>query len=145
MRGSIAVFSPARSGHPVSHCLVVPRPLTVPEHRSPPRADRFERGCSSVALSLTPGRDGVSLLCGATQVLFDITMDIPDRRVTGLIGRSVCCKSTLLRCFNRMKDLIDDALVTGRGHLPGRYGRDRGSTRVGPDGVLLARPHDRVG
>ncbi len=43
---------------------------------------------------------------GATQVLFDLNMDIPERRVTAMIGPSGCGKSTLLRNINRMNDLI---------------------------------------
>jgi phosphate transport system ATP-binding protein len=55
----------------------------------------------------------VSLSYGDNQVLHDITMDVPARRVTALIGPSGCGKSTLLRCFNRMNDLIDDVSLTG--------------------------------
>jgi phosphate transport system ATP-binding protein len=56
---------------------------------------------------------------GATQVLFDINLDIPERCVTALIGPSGCGKSTLLRNLNRMNDLIDgvrhegDILIDG--------------------------------
>jgi phosphate transport system ATP-binding protein len=54
-----------------------------------------------------------NLFYGAVQALHDITMDIPDRRVTAFIGPSGCGKSTLLRCLNRMNDLIDNVKVTG--------------------------------
>jgi phosphate transport system ATP-binding protein len=47
-----------------------------------------------------------SFFYGATQVLFDISMDVPERRITALIGPSGCGKSTLLRNINRMNDLI---------------------------------------
>ncbi len=50
---------------------------------------------------------------GATQVLFDLNMDIPERRVTALIGPSGCGKSTLLRNINRMNDLIDGIRHSG--------------------------------
>ena len=56
----------------------------------------------------------------SSQVLFDLTMDIPERQVTALIGPSGCGKSTLLRNINRMNDLIDgishrgDILIDGR-------------------------------
>ena len=36
----------------------------------------------------------------------DITLDIPERRITAFIGPSGCGKSTLLRSLNRMNDLI---------------------------------------
>jgi phosphate transport system ATP-binding protein len=47
------------------------------------------------------------------QVLFDISMDIGENRVTAFIGPSGCGKSTLLRCLNRMNDLIEGARLEG--------------------------------
>jgi len=55
----------------------------------------------------------VNLSYGPAQALYDITMDIPEQRVTAFIGPSGCGKSTLLRCLNRMNDLIDDVHLTG--------------------------------
>ena len=43
-----------------------------------------------------------------------ISLKIPRRRITAIIGPSGCGKRTLLRCFNRMNDLIPSARVTGR-------------------------------
>jgi len=40
-------------------------------------------------------------------------MDIAARRVTALIGPSGCGKTTLLRCFNRMNDLVAGARIEG--------------------------------
>ncbi|MFC1584757.1 phosphate ABC transporter ATP-binding protein, partial [Fibrobacterota bacterium] len=48
------------------------------------------------------------------QALFDINLDIPRNRVTGLIGPSGCGKSTFLRVLNRMNDIIEDTSMTGR-------------------------------
>jgi phosphate transport system ATP-binding protein len=44
------------------------------------------------------------------------SVDMPIRRneITALIGPSGCGKSTVLRCFNRMNDLIEGARVEGR-------------------------------
>ena len=50
---------------------------------------------------------------GDDQALDDVTMAIPERKVTAIIGPSGCGKSTFLRCINRMNDLIDDARVEG--------------------------------
>jgi phosphate transport system ATP-binding protein len=50
---------------------------------------------------------------GNHQVLFDVALDIPERAVTAFIGPSGCGKTTLLRCINRMNDLIDGARITG--------------------------------
>jgi phosphate transport system ATP-binding protein len=43
----------------------------------------------------------------------NIDLDIGRNRITALIGPSGCGKSTMIRCFNRMNDLIPSAEVTG--------------------------------
>jgi len=43
---------------------------------------------------------------GANQALFDVTMDIDEKKVTALIGPSGCGKSTFLRTLNRMNETI---------------------------------------
>ena len=58
--------------------------------------------------------DDVSVFYGEKQVLSNIRMSIPRKRVTAFIGPSGCGKSTLLRCFNRMTDLFDNMRLTGR-------------------------------
>jgi len=42
---------------------------------------------------------------GATQALFDVSLDLAPQAVTALIGPSGCGKSTFLRSINRMHDL----------------------------------------
>jgi phosphate transport system ATP-binding protein len=42
-----------------------------------------------------------------------IDLDIGRNRITALIGPSGCGKSTMIRCFNRMNDLIPKATVDG--------------------------------
>jgi len=49
---------------------------------------------------------------GKTEVLHNISLDIPEKKVTSFIGPSGCGKSTLLRCLNRMNDLVETSLVT---------------------------------
>lgn len=44
---------------------------------------------------------------GNKQVLFDVNLDIFEKKVTALIGPSGCGKSTLLRSINRMNELVD--------------------------------------
>jgi phosphate transport system ATP-binding protein len=51
---------------------------------------------------------------GSSQALRDVTLSIPERRITALIGPSGCGKSTLLRCINRMNDLVDGVRVAGQ-------------------------------
>lgn len=55
----------------------------------------------------------LNLFYGDKQALKDITMMIPEKKVTAFIGPSGCGKSTLLRCFNRMNDLIDSVRTSG--------------------------------
>jgi phosphate transport system ATP-binding protein len=50
---------------------------------------------------------------GNFQALTDITLDVPENRVTAFIGPSGCGKSTFLRCINRMNDLIIDTHMNG--------------------------------
>ena len=56
---------------------------------------------------------------GEKQALNDITMTIPENRVTALIGPSGCGKSTFLRSLNRMNDLIDGVRTEGEVILNG--------------------------
>ena len=49
---------------------------------------------------------------GSHQVLHKVTLDMPARAVTAFIGPSGCGKTTLLRCINRMNDLVDGARIT---------------------------------
>jgi phosphate transport system ATP-binding protein len=57
---------------------------------------------------------------GNHRVLHGVTLEIPARAVTAFIGPSGCGKTTLLRCINRMNDLIDNARITrGAIHLDG--------------------------
>ncbi len=50
---------------------------------------------------------------GGFHALKNITMDIPERKVTAFIGPSGCGKSTLLRTFNRMYALYPDQRAEG--------------------------------
>ncbi|BBC80106.1 phosphate ABC transporter ATP-binding protein [Acetobacter orientalis] len=50
---------------------------------------------------------------GKTRALHNISLDFPERSVTGMIGPSGCGKSTLLRILNRMYDLYPGQRATG--------------------------------
>jgi len=58
--------------------------------------------------------ESLNLWFGKKQVLKDINITFPTKKVTALIGPSGCGKSTLLRCFNRMHDLVDDVKIEGK-------------------------------
>ena len=55
----------------------------------------------------------LNLHYGDKQALHNISLQIPEKKVTAFIGPSGCGKSTLLRCFNRMNDLIDSCNSQG--------------------------------
>jgi phosphate transport system ATP-binding protein len=57
--------------------------------------------------------DDLDFAYGSNHVLHDVTLRIPPRAVTAFIGPSGCGKTTLLRCLNRMNDLIDSARIVG--------------------------------
>ncbi|TVQ64179.1 MAG: phosphate ABC transporter ATP-binding protein [Spirulina sp. DLM2.Bin59] len=56
----------------------------------------------------------VSVYYGSALAVRDVSLDIPYNKVVAFIGPSGCGKSTMLRCFNRMNDLITSARVEGK-------------------------------
>ena len=55
---------------------------------------------------------------GDFQALHNLTLDIPENRVTAFIGPSGCGKSTLLKWINRMNDVVPGAFARGSLELP---------------------------
>src|SRR5687768_15289199 len=82
--------------------------LDMPETHSQITVDQpeaeTERGMIEIA--------DLDFAYGNHQVLHDVNLSIPARAVTAFIGPSGCGKTTLLRCLNRMNDLIDSARIT---------------------------------
>ena len=56
----------------------------------------------------------VSVFYNDKRALNEITLSIPEKKVTSLIGPSGCGKSTFLRCINRMNDTIDGCKMVGK-------------------------------
>ncbi len=63
--------------------------------------------------------EDLKLYYGNDQALKNISLKIPEKKVTAFIGPSGCGKSTLLRCFNRMNDLVDSCRIEGKILLDG--------------------------
>lgn len=61
----------------------------------------------------------LSVWYGEQKVLNNVTLAIPDKKITAIIGPSGCGKTTLLRTFNRLIDLQDSARVTGQVFVDG--------------------------
>lgn len=71
---------------------------------------------------------------GGDQVLFNVSLDFPEKLVTAIIGPSGCGKSTLLRSINRMNDSYETMRVRGEILLDGKNVYDEDM-----DPVLLRR------
>jgi phosphate transport system ATP-binding protein len=62
----------------------------------------------------------LNVFYGAKQALFDVNLELEEKKVTALIGPSGCGKSTYLRCLNRMNDVIDICKVEGSIKIDGQ-------------------------
>jgi phosphate transport system ATP-binding protein len=67
----------------------------------------------SYAESIVISISNLSVFYGSFHAVTDVSFDVPNNRITALIGPSGCGKSTVLRCINRMNDLITVARVEG--------------------------------
>ncbi len=56
----------------------------------------------------------VSVYYGGFRAIRDANLQIRQHEITAFIGPSGCGKSTMLRCFDRMNDLIEGARVEGK-------------------------------
>jgi phosphate transport system ATP-binding protein len=87
--------------------------LRMPDTLSQPVSRQMESAAPETAeREITIEVQDVDFHYGSHQVLFDVGLEIPRRAVTAFIGPSGCGKTTLLRCINRMNDLIDGARIT---------------------------------
>jgi phosphate transport system ATP-binding protein len=71
----------------------------------------------------------VNVFYGSNHAVRDVTVDVPRNRITAFIGPSGCGKSTVLRCINRMNDLIPTARVEGSIEY---FGQEIISSKVDP-------------
>ena len=87
---------------------------------------------------------GLSVAYGGTAAVTDVTMDLKEREITAFIGPSGCGKSTVIRCLNRMNDLIPAASVDGRVlyHDQDIYDRDVDAVQVRKRiGMVFQKPN----
>jgi len=64
--------------------------------------------------------ENVNFYYGDKCALKSINVEIAEKRATAFIGPSGCGKTTLLRCLNRMNDLVLNTRVTGQIKLDGK-------------------------
>jgi phosphate transport system ATP-binding protein len=73
--------------------------------------------------------EDLSVYYGNFRAVRDVSIPVPVKQITALIGPSGCGKTTVLRCFNRMNDLIEIARVEGTIRY---HGVDLYDSRVDP-------------
>ena len=81
---------------------------------------------------------------GSTVAVQDVSLGIHRNAITALLGPSGCGKSTVLRCLNRMNDLVPTARVDGKVlyHGVDLYGRDVDPIEVRRRvGMVFQRPN----
>ena len=106
---------------------------------SVPQAD-----VSAIARETVFDITGLSVRYGPAVAVKDVSLGIHRNRVTALIGPSGCGKSTVLRCLNRMNDLVSTARVDGKVlyHGVDLYGRDVDPIEVRRRiGMVFQRPN----
>ena len=64
--------------------------------------------------------DKLNLWYGDFQALINVSVQIKEGLITGLIGPSGCGKTTLLRCFNRMNERYGNVTTTGQIRILGK-------------------------
>src|ERR1043166_7246647 len=99
--------------------LIMVSLMRMPEIVEEKLSRKIEQLVTQVETSTIEVRD-LDFAYGTHQVLHNVGLDVPARAVTAFIGPSGCGKTTLLRCINRMNDLIEGARITrGAIHLNG--------------------------
>ncbi|MDJ0924840.1 MAG: phosphate ABC transporter ATP-binding protein PstB [Acidimicrobiia bacterium] len=86
----------------------------------------------------------LNVFYGDFHAVKDVGVDVKEHEITAFIGPSGCGKSTVLRCFNRMNDLIETARVEGsvRYHGVDLYGNDVDPVQVRRHiGMVFQKPN----
>lgn len=81
---------------------------------------------------------------GERHALKNINITIPSKKIIAIIGPSGCGKTTLLKCFNRLIDSVDDITVSGQVIIDGDdiFGPNADVTDIRKRmGLLSQRPY----
>jgi phosphate transport system ATP-binding protein len=91
--------------------------VPAPPRRSGPAAVSVAAGlpveAKPVATKPVFALQDLGVLYSGKQAVQDVTFDLYEHEITAFIGPSGCGKSTILRCLNRMNDLVSGAKVEG--------------------------------
>lgn len=89
-------------------------PNPAPGHPNPaPGHTNPAPGHTNPAPKLVYEVNDLNVHYGDFHALRDVTLNVKAHEITAFIGPSGCGKTTLLRCFNRMNDLIPTARIGG--------------------------------
>ncbi|MCB0977304.1 MAG: ATP-binding cassette domain-containing protein [Acidimicrobiales bacterium] len=91
---------------------------TTPPRLSTPTVGSPEQAGAAAPDRPSPGRsvfevEDLSVYYGDYRAVREVNLDIRRNEIAAFIGPSGCGKSTVLRCFNRMNDVIPGARVEG--------------------------------
>jgi phosphate transport system ATP-binding protein len=102
----------------------LPKPAALQE----PKAQDFTAATGDLIFDVK----NVSIWYSAFKAVTDVTMPIYENEITAFIGSSGSGKSTVLRSFNRMNDLVPGARLEGEMAYRGEslYGKDVSATAV---------------
>jgi len=87
--------------------------ISKPASAAPGAASRQHETSDVAPLPPKISARHLNFFYGRSQALFDISIEISERKVTAFIGPSGCGKSTFLRTLNRMNDIIPGTRVEG--------------------------------
>jgi phosphate transport system ATP-binding protein len=110
MTVSVPVVQESNNGVMDAHQPIVEPPPLVPQEIG-------SRDLSGHSVTFTV--ENLSVSYGERRAVREVNLQVRANAVTALIGPSGCGKSTILRCFNRMNDLVPGARVTGTIALEG--------------------------
>jgi phosphate transport system ATP-binding protein len=86
---------------------------TRPAEEVHPLPAQDDQGVSWQLTEPVVSLQGLNVYYGNFHAVHDVTFDMQRNEITALIGPSGCGKSTVLRCLNRMNDLVPGARVEG--------------------------------
>jgi phosphate transport system ATP-binding protein len=88
--------------------------------------------------------DKLNVYYGNFHAVRDVDLTVERNKITSMIGPSGCGKSTVLRCFNRMNDLIPSARIEGEILFSGKdiYAKDVDPVQVRRHvGMVFQKPN----
>jgi phosphate transport system ATP-binding protein len=88
--------------------------------------------------------EDLNIYYGSFLAVRDVSIQIPKNQITAFIGPSGCGKSTVLRCFNRLNDLIKSFHISGKIYYHGQdlYAPDIDAVEVRRQvGMVFQKPN----